>query len=364
MKVIEKFFITVPNVAFAWGTKYHLTDDEFMLYSHLQFMRQGSQWNQTFTSVDMIINYLKLGTTNKQRDKDKIIKNLNGLVEKGYITIEYEGSLKKNFFTAKQVQEILSSEFVVEFEEDGKTRKFKGFTKITGKQYNLANNEGRALMTIAYLSWREKIEYKIPKSEWTKVLTVATSTLEDSFKDYNGRFLRVIEGKYYNNEQGQIRQGTNSYEIVDGKNQSIDLNEKAEKVKVEGYLNNLRNKVTDEFVSTNNDIFMQIFDKKTFIKFNGFKVWMETSCSTVKASGQKKLDAMRKSQNKVAGEVVERLEREYQESLLRKGKQKEFMKQFISDLNFDDEYTSDENFISSYKSKEKLKSASLDFFDD
>ncbi|MFP3344677.1 hypothetical protein R0J87_19565, partial [Halomonas sp. SIMBA_159] len=67
MKMNEKFFITVPNVAFAWGTDYHLTTDEFMLYSHLQFMRQGSQWNQTYTSVDMIIYFLESETKNKQR---------------------------------------------------------------------------------------------------------------------------------------------------------------------------------------------------------------------------------------------------------------------------------------------------------
>jgi len=364
MKMNEKFKITVPNVAFAWGTQYHMTEDEFMLYSHLQFMRQSSQWNQTFTSVDMIIQYLGLETKNKHRDKEKVIGNLNRLVEKGYITIDCEGDMKKIFFVVKQVQEILSTKLVVEFEEDGKNRKFMGFTKINGEQYNLANNEGRALMTITYISWRNNINYKVPKSEWVKVLAIAKSTLENSFNDYKERFLQVFEGNYYNNEQGQTRQETNSHAISDMKNQTANLEVKAEKVKSESYLDKLRSKVTDITVMSDDEIFMQIFDKKTFIKFKGFKVWKETNCPIVKASGQKKLDAMRASENLIAGEVVDKLEREHQEHLLNQKQQSKSMEQQMLRLNMGDECMPSEEFISSYIMKEKPVSDITDFLDD
>ncbi|MED4005004.1 hypothetical protein P4629_06265 [Priestia aryabhattai] len=358
MKMNKGFNITMPNVAFAWGTKYHMTEDEFMIYAHLQFMRQGGQWNQTLTSVDMIIQYLELKTKNKQRDKEKVIANLNSLVEKGYITIDCEGDMKKVFFTVKQVQGILSTDFAVEFEEDGKNRRFMGFTKISGEHYNLANNEGRALMVITYITWRNNINYKVPKSEWIKVLGIAKSTLEDWFNDYKERFLQVFEGSHYINEQGQIRQETNSHVIADKGKQPINLEEKSKKAKTESFLGKLRSQVTDITVMSDDEIFMQIFDKNTFLEFKGYKAWKETTCKFVKTNGQKKLDTMRASKNHIAGKVADKLEREYQEYLSHQKQQSEWMEQQMA--RHDDVWKSNgEEFISSYVKKEK---SSDDFF--
>lgn len=365
MKVNNKFNITMPNVAFAWGTQYHMTQDEFMLYAHLQFMRQGGQWNQTFTSIDMIIHYLGIETKNKQRDKAKIIENLNRLVEKGYITIDCEGDMKKVFFTVKQVQEILSTNFVVEFEEDGKNRKFMGYTKVSGIHYNLANNEGRALMTITYLTWRNGINYRVPKSEWVKVLGIAKSTLEDCFNDYKERFLQVFEGNHYQNEQGQIRQETNSHVIVEEKKQSINLEE-------EDFLDKLRSQVTDLTVISNEEIFMQIFDKNTFIEFKGYKAWKETTCNFVKGEGQKKIDKMKVSKVKdgYAGKKVNSLEKEYQESIEHQKNQTEMIERMAqqhlielesSDIEGDDEIL---GFVTSYRRKEKSGVDFTAFLDD
>lgn len=353
MKINEKFFVVVPNVAFAWGSKYHLTSEEFMLYAHIQFMRQSSQWNQSFTSVDMIIYYLGLNTTNKQRDKQKVIKNLNGLMEKGYITIECEGSLKKNFFVAKQVQEILSPSFTVEIKEDGKILKFKGFTKISGEHYNLSNNEGRALMTIAYITWRQNINYKVPKSEWVKVLDIVKSTVEESFNDYQERFLKIFEGNHYVNEVGQVRQETNLHKIVDMKKQPVNLKEDEKRVKSESFLSKLFNEVTDIKVIEDNEVFMQIFDKHTFIRFEGFRVWKETDCPVVNESGQKKIDSMRKSKNAFAGEAVDRLEKDYQEYLSNKEKNVERMTQTLSSVNGNQGSILSQEFFTSYVKKEK-----------
>ncbi|MFP3321987.1 hypothetical protein R0K05_02730 [Planococcus sp. SIMBA_160] len=351
MKMNEKFFITVPNVAFAWGTDYHLTTDEFMLYSHLQFMRQGSQWNQTYTSVDMIIYFLESETKNKQRDKNKIIKNLEKLVEKGYVTIECNGSIKKDFFLVKQVQEILSSEYIVEIEENNVKRKFKGFTKVTGEQYSLANNEGRALMTIAYVTWRNKIDYKIPKSEWTKVLSIAKSTLEISFNDYQDRFLMVTEGSYYLNELQQVRQETNSHAITDVRKKPVDLASKTKGPKHEEYLDSLRSRVSDIKVLDDNEVFMQIFDKNTFIRFKGFRVWKETKCLIVKESGKKKIESMRASENQYSSKAVDKLEIEYKEYQNNKANSERLAAQHISSEEGDVNSSFNHEFYSSYKKK-------------
>ncbi|MGY3314659.1 hypothetical protein ACV242_003155 [Peribacillus simplex] len=372
MKMNKGFNITMPNVAFAWGTKWHITEDEFMLYAHLQFMRQGGQWNQTLTSVDMIIHYLGLETKNKQRDKGRVIENLNSLVEKGYITIECEGDMKKVFFTVKQVQEIISTDFVVEFEEDGKKRKFMGYTKLSGEHYNLANNEGRALMTITYTNWRNNINYNVPKSEWVKVLGIAKSTLEDCFNDYKERFLNVFEGNHYQNEQGQIRQETNSHVIADKEKQPINLEEKAEKVKAESFLDSLYCKVTDIAVLGNEEIFKQIFDKKTFIEFQGYKAWKETTCKFVKEEGQKKIDKMKASKVKggYAGKKADSLEKEYQESIEHQKRQTEIIErmeqQHLVELESWDIGRDSETleFVTSYKMKKKSGTDITAFLDD
>jgi hypothetical protein len=363
MRMNDRFNIAVPNVAFAWGTQYHMSGDEFILYAHLQFMRQGGQWNQTLTSVDMIIHYLGLETKNKQRDKAKVIANLNCLVEKGYIIIDCEGDMKKGFFTVKQVQEILSTDFVVEFEEDGKNRKFMGYTKLSGEHYNLANKEGRALMTIAYTTWRNNINYKVPKSEWVKVLDIAKSTLEDCFIDYKERFLHVLEGNHYKNEQGQIRQETNSHLIVDKKKIPINLEEKEKLVNSESFLDKLRSQVTDMTVKSDDKIFKQIFDKNTFIKFEGYKVWRETTCKFVKGAGQKKLTAMRASKKVIAGEVADKLERDYQEYLTNQKQQSDWMEKQI-EKHKDEMSMPNEEFISSFVKKEKPSNDITYFLED
>jgi len=374
MKMNEQSNIVLPNGAFAWGTKYHLTTDEFLLYVHLQFMKQIGQWNQTITSIDMLIQNLGLQTKNKQRDKAEVITNLRSLEKKAYIKIDCDGDIKKAFFTVMQVQELLSPKFIVEIDEGGKKRTFKGFTKLSGELYNLANNEGRALMVIACIEWRKKINYDVPKSEWVKILGIAKSTLEASFKDYEKRFLHIVKGDYYQNEQGEIRQETNSYTVMDQDKASTKLEETVEKYKVENDLDKMRERVTDSFIKNDNKIFMQIFDKKTYIEFEGYIAWKKTNCEYVKREGQKKIDKMLASQVKdgYVGRVVERLETEYQEYIELRKKQHdtlELMSQkHLEELESMDEDTSvtDETleFVTPYIKKDKSDEDFTSFLDD
>ena len=374
MKMNEQSEIVLPNVAFAWGTKYHLTTDEFILYVHLQFMRQVGQWNQTMTAIDMLIQNLCLQTKNKQRDKAQVITNLRSLEEKGYIEIDCDGDIKKAFFTVKQVQELLSAEFIVEIYEEGKKRIFKGFTKLSGKLYNLANNDSRALMVIAFIEWRKRIKYDVPKSEWVKLLGIAKSTLETAFKDYEKRFLHIVKGEYYQNEQGEIRQETNSYAVMDKDKSSTKLEETVEKYKVENYLDKMRETVTDNDIRNDNKIFMQIFDRKTYIEFEGYRAWKETNCEYVKREGQKKIDRMLASKTKdgYAGKVVARLETEYLEYIERKKSQQDVLEHMsqkhLEELEAMDGNTSvmDETleFVTSYIKKDKSDEDFTAFLDD
>jgi len=361
MEMTKNYEILVPNLAFAWGTSYHMTTDEFLLYTHLQFMRQGSQWNLTLTSVDMIIHYLKLGTKNKHRDKEKVVGILNELTKKDYITIDCAGNIKKDFFAVNQNQEVLSPDFEI---ENGDKRKFKGYTKITGQSYNLARNDGRALMTITYINWRNNIDYKVPKSEWCKVLGVTKSTLEDSFKVYQSRFLKVIQGEYYLNNEGQVRQRTNSHVIEDKNIKSVNLIEQHQIQRQTVTLENYRNQVTDNYVKDNEDVFMQIFDKKTYMEFKGYKAWRETNCKIVKMNGQTKIDAIKNSKKKGAGFVISKLETDYQEYLQHKKKQLELMQRHHESESTEHpaEECWQEEYSTSYKKKERVDI--LQFLDD
>ena len=58
-----------------------------------------------------------------------------------------------------------------------------------------------------------------------------------------------------------------------------------------------REKVTDENVLLDGDVFKQIFDKNTFIEFKGYKAWKETTCDYVKKAGQKKFEILEKQVN-------------------------------------------------------------------
>lgn len=121
-------------------------------------------------------------------------------------------------------------------------------------------------------------------------------------------------------------------------------------------------KVTDVKIKLDIDLFNQIFDKNTKWKDNGYKAWKETNCKFVKEGGQKKVDAMKASKNKVAGEVAERLEREYQKHILEQKQQNEQIEKQI--VRHENMWGTDEEFISSYVKKEKSNNDITDFLDD
>ncbi|WP_273852324.1 hypothetical protein [Guptibacillus spartinae] len=324
------------------------------MFAHLQFMKQIGLENTTFTMVDMLVKGLGWATSTKYRDKKRVVEALNGLSTKGYITIEHDGKILKDSLVIKINKEMEKN--VAETKVGWKENPFvwKGFTKVNYDRYNLAKNNGFHLMAIGYTLWRENAqhEWRIAIKEWEGIFGVTDKTAREILNGCTS-FITKISGDHYQDKSGQVKQEANIYTMQTDFNSLSKSKETKQEFIKESLLDREYKKVTDIEVISSETIFKQIFDKNTFIKFEGYKVWKETECPNVKKAGQKKIDAMRASQNKVAGEVADRLEMEYQESLYNQKHNREWMKQQM-DRHMDDEWISNyEEFVPSYVKKER-----------
>ena len=343
MKMNEKSYIVVPNVAFAFGSEYHLNKDEFMVYAHLQFMKQVGLDNVTVTTVEMLVAGLGWETSKKSRDKANMAKILQSLEEKRYIKIDCDGEITKSILKIHHNQDL--KEAVVETTVDWKNKPFvfKGYTQITGKEYNLAENNGYHMMVISYIKWRinAQFQYSISFKEWEAVLGVSDKTAR-TIIDKCESFINKISGDFYIDANGKVKQETNTYELITRKQETSvksNLNRINQEVRNLTELEKKREECIDDYIVSNNDIFMQIFDMRTRIQFEGYKAWRETTCKVAKEAGQIKINKIKASpKNNYAGKkAIERLEKQYQEYLEERRKYNEMteimMENFIADYS-------------------------------
>ncbi|WP_283751135.1 hypothetical protein [Bacillus cereus] len=349
MKMTTDSYIQIPNVAFGFGTEYKLNKDELKVFAYLQFAKQvGTMIVRT--TVSIIVEDLDWETKKESRDKTKVANALTTLIDKGYIKCNFKKDIKKDTLTIEINEEMkkVVAEGTVDWKE--KPFKFKGYTEITSKEYNLAEKNDYHLTVMAYHNWRNnaQFEYAICDKEWREVLGLGMTRTREIINDCT--FLTKVSGKKYQDENGQWKQETNQY--VKSTSVKTDLKEIEATNKNLTVLEKEHEKVTDENVLLNEDIFKQIFDKQTFIKFKGYKAWRETTCDHVKQVGQKKFEILEK-----AGQswVREKLEKEYQEGL----RNKEIIDRMIE--NQMNDFEGYEEFQTPYKPK---KIEENNFFDD
>ena len=353
MKMTTDNYIQIPNVAFGFGTEYKLNDDELKVFAYLQFAKQVGTM-VVRTNIEIIIEDLNWETTSASRDKKKVAKALSNLSEKGYITITFKdgakNDVKKENFTVTINDVMKSVEVKSEVDWKQKPFTFKGYTEIKASEYNLAEKNDYHLMVMAYYNWRNnaQFEYAICDKEWCEVLELGMTRTREIINDCT--FLTKVSGKKYQDENGQWKQETNQY--VKSTSVKPDLKEIETENKNLTILEKEREKVTDENVLLDDDVFKQIFDKNTFIKFKGYKAWKETTCDHVKKAGQKKFEILEKAGQSWVGE---KLENEYQENL----RSKEIINRMIETQMND--FRGYEEFQPSYKPK---KIEENNFFDD
>ncbi|MGE1129509.1 hypothetical protein [Bacillus wiedmannii] len=340
LKMTTDNYIQIPNVAFGFGTEYKLNNDELKVFAYLQFMKNVGTMNIR-THVTIIIEDLEWATSKASRDNARAGKALEGLRDKGYITLSFNGDVKKSALAIEINDEMKSA--TAEGKVDWKQNrfKFKGFTQITSKEYNLVEKNDYHLTIMAYNNWRSnaQFEYAICDKEWCEVLELGMTRTREIINDCT--FLTKVSGKKYQDENGQWKQETNQY--VKNTSVKTDLKEIEETHKNLTFLEKEYQKVTDENVLLDDDVFKQIFDKKTKFDWNGYKVWKETICDHVKQAGQKKIDAMLKSSKEGAKYVVAKLEKEYQERLKSKERAHRVMEIHMNEF---------EEWTSPYKRKE------------
>ncbi|MED3896292.1 hypothetical protein P4797_15100 [Priestia aryabhattai] len=314
----EKSYAVLPNVAFAFNTDYQLNNDETLMFIHLQFMKQYGLVDTVRTTLDMLIEDVDWVTKTPSRDKSRVIKALENLRSKGYISLSFKEKISKGTLTVtinKSIEKQIATSTV-----DWKSNpfEFKGFTKIMYEEYNLAENNGYYLIAIAYTKWRENAiyEWKICTREWEAVLGVTDKTAR-KILDNCHPFITKVVGQKYKDEQGHIKQEANTYKIQNFNNVKPDFEDIDKEVKSLSFLDNIKRKVSDSKVIDSEEVFNQIFDKRTKIEFEGYKIWKETKCEVVKKAGQTKIDKMNASTrfNGYAGRKVKELEEQYQESI-------------------------------------------------
>jgi hypothetical protein len=286
----KKGFTNIPNVAFGFGTEYHMTADEMMVYSNLQLSKQIGlmETDVTVTMVDMLVATLNWETPSKPaRAKKRVTDALEGLVSKGYIEIVCDGDMKKSVLTVTVKTDVKDAQAQTAVEWKENPFIWKGFTQLSTNEYNLANGNGQHLIVVDYTKWREnaKFDWKIAYKEWESILNVSHNTAVEIIKECES-FVIKISGATYRNEQGQAKQEPNTYIVKDEKKVNIEKKEK--EVKKQSYLEKFAEKVTDVRVKFDNDLLMQMFDSNTKINYRGYTAWLETECPVYKAEGEKK----------------------------------------------------------------------------
>ncbi|MBT2667331.1 hypothetical protein J7J00_17785 [Bacillus sp. ISL-4] len=354
MKMAKKTKAKLPNVAFGFETEYHMTTDEVMVYTHLQFAKQVGMMDTetTRTTVDMLIDGLDWWTSKESRDRSKMRKILASLKSKGYITIEGEKILTITIVAEMRDAKAESS---VTWKE--RPFKFWGYTEIYGDDYNLAENDGQKLMVIAYVIWRsglnkESIIYKIANKEWELVLDVTDKTARDIVDGTNG--VIKVSGAKYKDDNGQTRQETNAYMLEKNLSTKSKI-EKAEQAETNSnHLEKFAEKVTDIRYKFDNEVLKQLNDFGTKLTWKGYEAWIETDCPVMKHAGEKKFETLEKSGN---GWIKEKLEKEYEDRKAHERQQEALMNRSIPE----DSYFEGEEFQSSFKRKE---TKNFDFLDE
>lgn len=355
MKMTVDNYIQIPNVAFAFGTEYKLNDDELNVFAYLQFMKNVGTMNIR-THVTIIVEDLGWMTSKASRDNAKAGKALEGLRDKGYITLSFDGDIKKNALAININDEMKS--VVAEGKVDWKEKpfKFSGYTEIKANEYNLAEENDYHLAIMTYHKWRGNLEekygfkYDICDKEWCEVLELGMTRTREIINDCT--FLTKVSGKKYQDENGQWKQETNHY--VKSVSVKTDLKEIDTANKNLSFLEREREKVTDLLVKSDDVAFGQIFDKTKRFEFEGYKAWKETTCDYVKKAGEKKFEILEK-----AGQswIREQRESEYQERLENKKIIHIMMDNHMNDYEENDY----EEFKTSYRQK-RIKEEN--FFDE
>lgn len=249
----------IPNLMFAFDTKYFCNNDEKLVYAELWFSQQIGNINNenktTITTLDLLTFTLGWETpTRESRGRTRIANALNSLKEKGYVYFqETLTHSDRNGIQIVVLGQDYETEVTVDVSWSQSNRTFKGFSRVTSVEYNQLK-ENHDLTLFLYSKWRENIGYKISYVEWGKALGVNDRHARRIVE--NTSVIQKVQGAF-NKETGKNE--TNSYkaEISDNKDKNKTITKKIEKPEVEEAVEIVKTELTADEVAQLNAVFAQ-----------------------------------------------------------------------------------------------------------
>ncbi|NQX66658.1 hypothetical protein HQN90_11020 [Paenibacillus alba] len=202
-------FVGVPN---SFYNKELLKPREFYLYCYLNASRSFLTENTVKTNIDLLIEEIKF-VKKRQDNKDAIVESLNSLHEKGMLIFEYQDIRKDKKL------EISFRKLSLE----------KGFEKIPYKYFELTYDPEEFMTICAIKTFKRQISF----AEFGSILSCSERHVKDLIPKMEQKgILNINNGKYYVNENNQLRQETNSYSINEdhfvGENQQDQQNQESQ----------------------------------------------------------------------------------------------------------------------------------------
>lgn len=328
----KKSFAILPNRAHAWGTDSYMNNDEKMIYLELWFTQkigdlQDNGNKFTTASVDSLVQDLGWETQKKSRGRNRVIKVLNSLRNKGYVLFTGEDLTLANKEYLTLIISGLDYETVVEADspwaQRNNIRKFYGYTKITSEEYNTLKANKHDLTLYTYAKWRDNLKtYKISYVEWGNVLNVSSGQAKKiisetvAIRKYQGAFNEAL-GK---NNTNSYKAKTNTYKQAEkASEKQSESNEQVSEPVVEttietatkSVLSNVKEQVVEKPVEPKEQLKTadnSVLDNEKVVSEN------ETSLSQSEFEKMQYFEEVERQQMEVKQNVIEKEETETVES--------------------------------------------------
>lgn len=244
-------FVMLQHRMFAVGTEFWCTNDEKLVYAELWLLQNiglmesisGENDRVVLTHIDILTSQLGWIVPSKEsKGRTRTAEALNGLMSKGYITInrnyEITNKTRDALYITIPYFDVKGDEgLVIDVPFANTQRNYYGFIKIESSVYNLLKAD-YDLTLYAYANWRGQasFEYRISFLEWSYVLGVSERQARTIIDKSDAIFK---QSGYYNPETNQRE--TNKY--------STNKN----KIEEKETISNWEKKVKDQVVPNENN---------------------------------------------------------------------------------------------------------------
>jgi hypothetical protein len=293
MKKEKELFVAIPNCMFAFDSDFFVTNEELIVFYQLAYNVTARNPKVSKVNIELLNSLIEFDKSNPSRGKQKIKDALLGLHEKGYINIRFSDSKLKNAtFIEARLPDLAEPIYANEITSGSWT--YKGFTGVTHDMYERASTIEQ-LKVLIYVKWRsfsnieKKVNYAISFQEWESVLDVSHTTaikiIESCVTD---GLIAKQRGQYYMTFDGQTRQETNKYKVIE---------EVAEKPLDIAKEINTRIKSIELDDKSTESRSHNWFNNDSYINEDDCYVYLTTTCNVLNEHAIRRINGVRKNNN-------------------------------------------------------------------